>query len=493
MAEQFNPVPQTPPIAGSAPQPQPKPKPTSPINLGPPGAYQGSQHKGAEQTFIAWAKKQGATKQTAADIWYWAHQYNPPGSSGPGFAYYWTAVLKAESGLSHLNKYGQVTSSGQAVGIGQIATSHVGDHIPWEPQGVVFTGDANPHTGILNYGVNLRYSAYLLSHAVSNNGYSQAYINGYNPTDPNKMKAWAAIQKTLKTVPSSVPPLAPSSGPAPGVSAGQNPSDTTHQAPYVVGVRNGKLLVAPSPDGTTPPKNAVLYDGTPMTTSDWKSLARQLQPYFVSYTGGRPSNQMLLNYVQKGWSTYSLTVALSKDKNFTNSPIYKKSAPEYQDAVRNILPPGQKIPQNLLRSAIVNGWDVGALQGVLRQSPGYVESSEFKDNTATLLNVHNSIMGTPDEQGMNTIKQAALAGWDANQYAAYLRSQPTYTSSPEYQTKALNFLQALGLITGAQPVLKKGVPAPETANPAVGPLPTDSRVPAGSLSAPEDTVATLNG
>jgi hypothetical protein len=215
-----------------------------------------------------------------------------------------------------------------------------------------------------------------------------------------------------------------------------------------------------------------------------------LETYFVSYTGGRPSNKVLLNYVKLGWSPYSLTVSLAKSKQFTNSPIYKRSAPALQEAAKSVLGQGQKLDIGLLRSAIVNGWSGSELQAVLRTKPNYTSSNEFKQNTATLLNVHQSIMGTPDAGGMNTIQQAAAAGWDANQYAAWLRAQPQYVQSPEYQTKSLNFLSSIGLITGEQPVLKKGKETEPNPNPGMGKLPTDKRLPAGKLTNPEDTFAT---
>jgi|SRR5581483_5391923 len=259
--------------------------------------------------------------------------------------------------------------------------------------------------------------------------------------------------------------------------------------PWVVGVsRKGKLILS---DATIAPANAVRYDGQPMTVSDWRSLTRQLESYFVSYTGRRPSNAVVLDYVRSGWSSYSLAVALSKSPHFESSPIYKKSAPQYLAAVQDLLPPGGGVSKELLREAIVNGWDPATLQAVVKKQPGYIESNEFKANTATLLNVHQSIMGIPDAKGLATLKQAAIAGWAPDQYAAFLRSRPEYSSSPEYQTKALSFLTGIGLLTGENPVLRKGVTPDTNPNPSVGPLPTDPRLaPGGGLTRPEDTQAT---
>lgn len=331
---------------------------------------------------------------------------------------------------------------------------------------------------------------------------------GYNPgfTGDSRGPGPSAVTKKAGGSAAAYTPVIPQSPTQTGGKSSTTSAATqAFKDPYVVGVAaNGNLITKFS---DTVPKNAILFDGSPMTASVFKSLARSLDSYFVSYTGGRPSNKMVLNYVNKGWSPYTLTVALSQNKNFTKSPIYKKMAPEYQDQVKNILGPGENVnnirgaptKQNakgnlLIKSAIVNGWDSQTFAAVLRQRPQYVQSNEFKGNTATLLNVHSSIMGVPDAGAMNTVKQAALAGWSADQYAAYLRAQPTYTQSPEYQSKTLSFLGSLGLITGENPVLKKGTSTEPNPNPkGFGPIPNDKRLPAGQLSAPEDTVATYNG
>lgn len=480
-----------PPGRGKITKPAP-PKSSGGINLGPPGAYQGGGQKSGRAAFLTWSKTHGITPKVAGDVWYWSSQYNP--GTGDGFAYYWASVLKSESGASHLNKYGKLTTSGQAVGIGQIALSWIGQQIPWEPKGVAFTNDSDPRTGIGGYGVNIRFSAYLLSHAVAQYGYDGAYTQGYNPNDPNKLAAWASIQKTLKSVPASVGPLSPSSGAGQQQPPGAPPTKYTNNL-WVVGVsKDGKKVLTAPDDGINIPKNVVTYDGAPMHITDFKSQSRQLDPYFRSFTGGRPSPGMVLNYIQKGWSPYALTVALAKSKHFTSSPIYKKYAPAYQDAAKDLLAPGESVPQSLIKTGVINGWDSTTFAAVLRRNPGYVQSNEFKSNTATLSNVHQSIMGVPDAEAQAQIQQVAAAGWKPDQYAAWLRSQPQYTSSPEYQSKTLSFLSALGLITGGTPVLKQGAAPANTNLPDATAVPNDPRLTApGTMARPEDTMATLNG
>src|SRR5581483_9533342 len=77
------------------------------------------------------------------------------------------------------------------------------------------------------------------------------------------------------------------------------------------------------------------------------------------------------------------------------------------------------------------------------------------------------------------IHQAALAGWDTNQFAQYLRSQPTYSQGTEAQSKALSFMQALGLITGGTPVYGPTFTTPGSGTPGGSPaLPNSKLAPA---------------
>lgn len=425
-----------------------------------------ARQRGAEkEKFIAWARKRGATAKVAADIWYWANFHDLD-------AYYWASVLKHESGFQHRNKDGTIKSSGQADGIGQIAHFWIGKQIPWEPQGVVFTADNNGRTGIQNYGVNLRFSGFYLAEGVQKYGYDGAYLKHYNQADPNRERAWQRIQATYKT--SGRGPLAPSTGPGQrqdaGTSAFAGPTD-----PFVAGVdKKGKLSL------TSDPNKAVRFDGIPIRRSEFLQLKRQLEDTYVTFTGERPSNRQVMTFIAKGWSVYSLTVALSKTKAFKNSPIWASRAPGYTEASENLLAPGEKLDDELVRNAIVNNWDAGTFQYTLRQRPGYVKSNEFKGRTATMTNIFSTIYGVPDEGAFQTIQQATLAGWSPDQFASWLRGQDEYRYTPEYRDKAVRLVEELGFMTGQVPVLRQGPMAPGT--PDEG-LPTDPRLP-GEASLP---------
>lgn len=452
--------------SGGTKQPRDKSRGSSNPFGGAPPKYTPPVH-GAENQYLVWAKAHGYDRQTAGDIWYWAH------AKGIGIdPYYFSAVLLAESGGKHIDPAtGQVKSSGQAVGIGQIATSKVGHPIPWDPTRN-FTYDNDPRTGILNYGVNLREAATVLATGVKQNGYAGAYLKTYNPSDPHNVDAWKNIQSILKTRPAGLAPLAPSQGPADASSKVGATPYATFKDPYVAGVDSkGKLVT------TNDPARAykhLSYDGLPLTRSQFKSLQDSLSSLYVSYTGARPSSKQIANYLQKGWSTYQLVTLLSQSPNFKNSPIYKENAPQLNAALKDLLPKGQTIPPELMRKAILNKWDGTTVAAKLRQLPGYVNTNEFKGNVAALIAMHTSVMGTPDQQSMVAIKDAALQGWTAPQYAAWLRTQPGYDTSIERQKSMMGFMSVLGLIGGQQPTL-----TPSTLPPNLGTtgLPSDKRDP----------------
>lgn len=436
--------------------------------------------------YVAWAKKQGIAQSVANDIWYWSH-HTP--NVDP---YLWSSVLLRESGAKHLTDNGQLVSSGQAVGIGQVATSWIGQPIPWDPKHK-FTADNDPRTGIGNYGVNLRFSAYLWGNAVAKYGWKNAYIDGYNPNDPKKDKAWQDIAKTYGTRPAGNPPIgSPSEGPADTSTQQQTGTSVypTFKDPYVTGVnKKGKLVT------TNDPNKAIQFNGLPVKRSDFISIQSQITSIFVSFTGMRPSTRQTANFITKNWNKYTLEDLLSRSKNFKNSPIYKEYVGNWENdsTIKNLIPKGGRIDPELARQAIVNGWTSDTVANKLRKTQGYLKSEEFAGTVASMLNIHTSIMGEPDAKGMIGIKDAALAGWTADQYANWLRSQPGYSRSPEYQTKALTILQSLGLITGTRPILAPGVtPGPGAAPVASPPLPTDNRVAGKPVeTAPTDLGATL--
>lgn len=393
------------------------------------------------------------------------------------------ALILNESG-GHFNTK---DSSAGAVGVAQLLPStFIGQPEPWNKKHIITEAD------LRDPGINLRLGAAYFaslqgSHPADAYG---AYNMGPNAAKLDPTKA-GQIQTAFwnKWVTPWSPKYVPTSATSPAAAAGQQvPGGTGQQKPdnpvfknqYVAGVtKQNKFSL------TNDPNKALQYDGAPLTRSNFLTLKDQLTSNYVSYTGNRPSNHQIQTYIDKGWNTYTLASLLSKGKNFTSSPIYKQTITAMNSSLKDVLGAGGKIPPELAREAVLNQWDATVVAQKLRALPGYTHSEEYKGNVATLENVHSSIMGTPDAEGMHSIEQAALAGWTTDQYAAWLRSQPTYTQSPEYQTKALGFLSALGLITGSTPVLKPGVSAgPGAVSPSTSSLPNDPRAPLAPYSSP---------
>jgi hypothetical protein len=127
----------------------------------------------------------------------------------------------------------------------------------------------------------------------------------------------------------------------------------------------------------------------------------------------------------------------------------------------------------MLRQAIVNNWSGESFAHQLRKLPGYLQSNEFKTTEAGLGNVYKSIFGDPDDNAKVTIKEAALGGWTADQFASELRARPEYQQSSEYLARAGSFFQQLEGILGVRLGFQ---PAPSLTG---GPFkaPDDKRVP----------------
>jgi hypothetical protein len=342
-----------------------------------------------KQNFQTWAKKHGISAAVAADIQRYAAAYHLN-------AYYFAAVLLVESGAQHIGKDGKIKSSGQAVGISQIALSWIGQPLPWGDHHRITQADLN------DYNTNLRLGAYLLNDAVNNYGYAGAYLKGYNPNDPNKQIAWGKIQKLL---PKGVIPGGAGGGPAAADAKNVN------------------------------------------TGTDAQNAARQvLDPIYLAYTGRRASNQQVKNWLRNPISTYQLTVSLSdpkKNPHFYTSPIWQTNYPSYEEIWKSIYGPDSKPDRNAIRYAIVHNLGASFAQR-LRDRPDYDTSQEYQGLAAQYGSQYSSIYGIPDGNATAKIDMAVRQGWNGDQWKQYLRAQPEWQSSGEYQKLAMGLSSALG-------------------------------------------------
>lgn len=467
-----------------------KPKPTADIgfrgpikkdgglNLGAPPPLPTKKTGNAWQQFVNYWAAHGykTVKQNAADIKAAADQANID-------PIYFASLLMLESHAS----YKTSDSSAGAIGIGQLMPStFVGQPLPWNTKHKITLKDLRDPT------TNLRIASYFIAQKIGKFGYAGAYSGQqgtYNPyytgnaVDPKGLGPLNFIQKWNTKYVINTPGTGPPGKAGQQVPGGSAPAaqDITFKDPYVAYVKKGNKFGL-----TNNPNKAMQYEGVPLKRSDFLRVKNQWENWFISYTGKRPSNTQIQNVIRNAWTPYTVANLLSNGPNFTKSPIWKEKAPEYMANAKAILAPGEQIPSNLVKQAIINNWSESAFQEALRKRPQYIKSAEFKGNVTALVGVHTSIMGAPDNKAQQSIAQAAIGGWDVNQYASWLRSQPEYNYSPEYQSKTLSFLEQLGLLAGKTPVLSgKIAPRKDLQTNTMGTLPNDKRLPAaGGLTQP---------
>ena len=435
--------PGTNPAAKGPPRPTGGPVPPPP----PPPASKGGL--GAGKAFNQFITKHKALKPYADLIWKWSKQY---GIDAVELA----ALIQFESA----GKPG-ARSSANAVGLAQIhLPTWLNEQMPW--------GETVTEANAKNPAFAVRFAAWYFSQQKQKYGsFDEAYRRGYNPGYTGNRLPSGLLPKGYIPKTGALSPTEQASANVEQAAATQELTD-----PWVV-LRNGKVKFV---RGAQPPKGVLTFDGVPVTRSAFLGAKRQLEETFLSYTNKRPTDTQVATVLSKGWSQYTLAKTLAGSKDFVNSPIYKSRAPAYQDAAKGLLGDKEKLDPALVRDAIVNNWGGDTFQAVLRKRDGYVRSNEFKGKVASYSNVYQTIYGTPDEKGMTTIKEVAAQDWSFDQFAGWLRSQPEYTFTPEYRSKALTFAETLGLITGATPVLLPGS-RPQNPSPGgFGPPADDPRI-----------------
>ncbi len=362
---------------------------------------------------------------------------------------YFAALINLESG----GHPGAVSSAG-AIGLAQIEPgTGVGAYAPW-------LGRRLTRADLDNPAINLRFGAYYFAQALKAHGGN--YAAAYNGADGIK---GATYNPGYKGNPFAGLP-APSGGYSP-IQKAQNAQEQaaakqTLTDPWVV-IRNGKVRYVNSP---TAPKGAVTSGGLPLTRSQFLDGWHQLNDVYEAYTGKTATAQQAAQALQRGTSVYHLQLTLSQTPAFRGSPVWKSRAPDYVAAWKSVYGNNSKPDVALIGKAIVQNLSGDGFHELLRERPDYVQSNEFKQGVTSMQSVYESIYGATDDNSTNAIKQATLAGWTPDQFAAYLRKLPEYSTSNEYHQKALTFLDALGLITGQVSTLQPGtVPAAQTQQP----------------------------
>lgn len=194
---------------------------------------------------------------------------------------------------------------------------------------------------------------------------------------------------------------------------------------------------------------------------EFKRYWNQLNDIYQSYAGRNATHKEALAIYKNGLSSYAIIKGLTKRKSFFGSPVWEAKSRDYYGIARDL---GMKVDRKLVAQAIANNWDGSAFAEKLRELPGYLGSSEFKNQTASFGNIYRSIYGEPDAQAQLFLKEAALGRWKPDQVAAYLRDLPEYRQSAEYQTKIYGLQAALGFLP-TQQAAPPPVPGPRPVAP----------------------------
>ena len=310
----------------------------------------------------------------------------------------------------------------------------------------------------------INYLAWMMSGSMGNYASADAWLGGgvpvnksskygrspYQIINPEGRTPTAIIKTGAPDYQVKVPPTIPDEV---AKSASKAAAKAELTDPYVAGVTGrqpgGRLVL------TGDANKAMEWYGGKVTRSVFMQILANNTKYFNDYTGKNPTFLQIGNVIRNGWTEYQLINILSKGPRFTKSPIYQRDSLAYRDASKDLVPKGEKLPPEVLRRAIVNGWSIGAFQQALRDRGYYEKSTEYQNNYGVLLSSYQNIMGKPDAAGQKVIARATKLQWTQPIFESWLRRQDAYKYSPEYQAKAVGFLDSMGMFIGARAQLSE--------------------------------------
>lgn len=230
---------------------------------------------------------------------------------------------------------------------------------------------------------------------------------------------------------------------------------TAHQSdPWVTVVtdkKTGKVTGFGEAIGQSPPNNTLLIGGMPATRSDYQlAWSNTYANVYEAYTGKVATPDVQAKILESGVSVYGLQQQLASQPTFSSSPVYKSQGAGIAEQARQAL--GKQPPASFVRDAIAQNWDANTTAAKIRELPGYSSGPDFQANHAAALSTYQTIYGEPTPEANQWLKHAAIQGWSSTEVGAKLRADPAYKYSPEYQTKAVNFLDAMGMFTGTRAI-----------------------------------------
>jgi hypothetical protein len=387
----------------------------------------------AGAAFDQYIKAHPTMRAYASTIWKWSKQYGVPPAVLA--ALLWRESF-AEAKRRGVDPETIMSPTGAGYGLAQINPKvHFGR--TKGPDGATITKAwaSNPDNAI-------RFAAWYLKKGEKKYAsWDRAYDKFYNPgyTGP-------ALTSTL---PKGYIPRDAGLSPqeSASVSVEQSAAREELTDPFVMLTKKGKLV------GTTNPNAAVKSFGLPVRMSAFRQYHSQLNDNYQAYLGRNATPAEAAGVLKKGWSEYKLINELTKQPGFLNSPIWKSRAPSYAAVAEDLV--GKARPE-WIREAIVNNWDSNTFAATLRKKPEYLGSKEFAGLATQYEGIYRKIMGNPGDNEKALIKEVALAGWTGEQFSGWLRSQDAYKSSPEGLSRAVSFLDSMGMVFGSMATLKPG-------------------------------------
>lgn len=395
---------------------------------------------------------------------------------------------------------GVKNSTSDATGLAQILDGTLlnfnkGKTLTWGQGNTLGTGAVITPAMKKNPVFAIAYAAWRLAGQMDTYGnFRDAYMKGYhggnNAPDPTKLLGNYTPSKTDWQA-----------SPLNKKYAGQPVSHVGD--PYViVDKKTGKITTTIDPAN----KNILEFEGFPQTMSTLKQQVQDkngLGGDFYSLTGKSPNINIVAALMGSGKTTQQIENMLIDSKYFMTSPTGKKYSLSYQGVYNGIMGQNAKLPTGdkakgvkswaeIVKDAAKNNLTTDEFATKLRSSPGYLDSNEFKQNKTSFSDSYQKIYGPMDENAKRLASDAALAGWNGDQWGHYLRSQPAYVKTPEYKSHALDILDKLGMTFGFLPSLSQGAgttPTPGSLGAADKAPNSDKRIP-GVVGSPVPSDAT---
>lgn len=322
-----------------------------------------------------------------------------------------------------------------------------------------------------NFNNAIKYVAWRMAGQIpARGGLDKAYAGGYNTTAYTGLPPSHFLPKGY--VPTTGPGTQATAAEGAGASVAGTQARHTLTDPWVVVTPKGGLKTITA---TAAPKNAVTdATGQALTLSQFNTVARSLDSIYLAYTGVRANPSAVARYIKNPVSSYEIQQRLSDPKlnpRFYKSPVWLTHAPDYEAVYKGVFGNDAKTSdpnvRKLIAYGVVHNLSQAAFQQQLRNLPTYSTSEEYKGAAAQFRGAYEGIYGTPDVVGEQHIDAAVKKGWNTDQWTQFLRNQPEYTASGEFQRNATQLMARLGFsapgmttpLTSAGPVAASPAPS----------------------------------